>query len=108
MQTVNFCVSSEYTESMEMLALLFLYLLSQNHDFSQKIQSLCKELKNSEELLRFIKDLSCFSDLFPKKKQEKEPEPTKKEQKEPPVNPTSGIADEFIEKFFNDYLKNKN
>ena len=84
-----------------------MYLLSQNQDFSQKIQALCKELKNSEDLLRFIKDLSCFSDLFSKKKENKEPSAPKNEQKEPPVNPTSGIADGFIENFFNDYLKGK-
>lgn len=97
----------EYTVSMEIVALLFLYLLSQNPEFSQKTQALCKELKNSEELLRFIKDLSCFSDLFSKKHppEEKPQEPCPQDKKEPPANPTSGIADGFIEKFFNDYLK---
>ena len=93
-----------------MLALLFLYLLTQNPDFSHKVQSLCKELKNSEELLRFLKDLSCFSDLFSKQKQEKPPEkhpeePPKQDKKSPPQSPTSGIADGFIENFLNSYLK---
>ena len=94
---------------MEMLALLFLYLLTQNPDFSHKVQSLCKELKNSEELLRFLKDLSCFSDLFSKQKRKEPPktppEPPKQDEKSPSKSPTSGIADGFIENFLNEYLK---
>lgn len=75
------------------------------------------ELKNSEQMLAFLKDLSSFSDLFSTFKQE----PCKKESKEEckeekketegaddkknPQSPTKGIADEFIQNILNSYLK---
>lgn len=89
---------------MELLTLLFLYLLTQNPDFPKKIQPLCKGLKNSEEILRFLKDLSAFSDLFSKKDEKKE-EGRKEDKKSPSDSPTSGIADGLIENFLKNYLK---
>ena len=79
---------------MELLALLFLYLITQNPDFPKKIQPVLEKLKSSEEALKFLKDLSAFSGSNAKEvKQEK------------PQSPTKGIADELIEKMLNEYLK---
>ncbi len=89
---------------MELLTLLFLYLLTQNPDFPKKIQPLCQGLKNSEDILRFLKDLSAFSDLFSKKEEKKE-DVRKEDKKSPSDSPTGGIADGFIENFLKDYLK---
>ena len=44
--------------------LLLLYYLSQNPDFPERIKPLMGQLKNSEEMLKFLNDLSRFSDIF--------------------------------------------
>ena len=84
---------------MELLALILLYLLTQNPEFSQKLQPILEQLKNSENALRFLKDFSAFSGGTAKK------DPPKQEEKEKPQSPTKGIADEFIETLLNEYLK---
>ena len=86
-------------------------------------------LKNSEQMLKFMNDLSHFSELFsvlnpkqpPKPDGAKPPEPNpqphekkpnfheekeKKDEKNP-QSPTQGIADEFIERCLNNYFKNR-
>lgn len=93
---------------MEILVLLFLYLLSQNPDFPQKVQPIMNELKNSEEMLRFMKDLSALSELFCGAKKaanapKKEPPPCEDEKKS--QSPTRPIANDFIEKCLRDYFK---
>lgn len=95
-----------YIVSMEILALLFLYLLSQNPDFPQKVQPIMNELKNSEEMLRFMKDLSSLSELFCGVKKEppapKEPPPCEEKNSQSPTRP---IANDYIEKCLRDYFK---
>lgn len=64
MRPGNFSSVFSYIESMEILMLILLYYLSQNPDFPESVRPLMGQLKNSEEMLKFINDLSRFSDLF--------------------------------------------
>ena len=98
---------------MEILILVLLYYLSQNPDFSESVRPLMTKLKNSEQMLSFLKDLSTFSETFNTFQQGKKetvpkkeaPPTTKKEEKENPQSPTEGIADEFIQSILDSYLK---
>lgn len=103
---------------MEILILVLLYYLSQNPDFHEKLKPLASGLKNSEQMLSFLKDLSKFSEVFNQamgdKKQdgcheEKPPRPPKDEksekQEKEPRSPTAGIADDFIQQMLEGYLK---
>lgn len=104
---------------MELLTLVLLYYLSQNPNFSESVKPLMEKLKGSEEMLRFLKDLSNFSQVFggtppPKKESAQSPkesaqatkEPTPNpEKKETSASPTAGIADEFIQKLLDNYFK---
>ena len=96
---------------MEILILVLLYYLSQNPDFSESIKPLMEKLKNSEQMLCFLKDLSRFSETFstfksaqPPKNEEKPSEKTEG-QTEKPKSPTEGIADDFIQNILNTYLQ---
>ena len=101
---------------MEILILVLLYYLSQNPNFAESVKPLMEQIKNSEQMLGFLKDLSKFSDLFSTFKNESnnmEESTTKKEntppkdemKKENPLSPTVGIADEFIQKILDSYLQ---
>ena len=95
---------------MEILILVLLYYLSQNPEFSKSVKPLMDELKNSEQMLSFLNDLSSFSDLFSTFKQEpcqRKTEEVKKEKEHEknPQSPTQGIADEFIQNILDSYLK---
>ena len=115
-----------YIVSMEIMMLLLLYYLSQNPDFPERVKPLMGQLKNSEEMLKFLNDLSRFSEMFslfqkqgkekdktpppppPPKGEKAEPAaPPPPEEKEKPQSPTSGIADEFIEQCLERYFKKK-
>ena len=115
-----------YIVSMEIMMLMLLYFLAQNPDFPESVKPLMGKLKNSEEMLKFLNDLSRFSEmisLFQKQGKEKDktpppPPPPKGEKAEPaappppeekekPQSPTSGIADEFIEQCLERYFKKK-
>ena len=91
--------------------MVLLYYLSQNPDFSESVRPLMAKLKNSEQMLSFLKDLSNFTQTFNafKENQPKNNEPPKKEdqkeEKEKPQSPTEGIADEFIQNILESYLK---
>jgi hypothetical protein len=67
------------------------------------------KLKNSEQMLNFLKDLSTFTQTFntfqQPKKEDCETEEKPKQEKENPQSPTSGIADEFIQNILDNYLK---
>ena len=89
---------------MEILILVLLYYLSQNPDFSDSVRPLMEKLKNSEQMLSFLKDLSNFTQTFNTFQCGKEA-PKKEEEKEKPQSPTSGIADEFIQNILDGYLK---
>ena len=135
MRAGNFSSVFSYIESMEILMLILLYYLSQNPDFPESVRPLMGQLKNSEEMLKFINDLSRFSDLFsalrrpgekgdggsggsagapgktgapggtPPKDGPSAPEREKRGQKENTPSPTSGIADKFIEECLEKYFK---
>jgi len=101
---------------MEILILVLLYYLSQNPDFAESVKPLMSQIKDSEQMLSFLKDLSKFSDTFSAFKAEpkKEKEPTAKKEnapprdepkKENPQSPTEGIADDFIQKILDSYLQ---
>ncbi len=104
---------------MELICLFCLYYLSQNPQFSENVKPLLFSLKNSEQMLKFINDLSQFSEFFsaltPKgekqpEKKEKPPEQPKEHAEktnEKSSSPTEGIAGEFIEEILNNYFKNR-
>ena len=95
---------------MEILILVLLYYLSQNPDFSESVKPLMSKIKDSEQMLRFLKDLSCFAETFNVKSKEQKAEnpqqkPPKKEGgKENPQSPTTGIADDFIQTILDNYF----
>ena len=102
---------------MEILMLVLLYYLSQNPNFAESMKPLMGQLKNSEQMLGFLNELSQFTQTFSafqnqKKKEDPAPKdhPEKKEEKEEkkekePQSPTSGIADDFIQQILEGYLK---
>lgn len=113
--------------------LLFLYFLSQNPDFPESVKPLMSKLKNSQEMLKFLNDLSRFSEMFSMfqkpsggnppppsdKTPPKSPPPPPSENagtgapcppsggKEKPQSPTSGIADKYIEECLERYFKKR-
>ena len=95
---------------MEILILVLLYYLSQNPDFSDSVRPLMEKLKNSEQMLNFLKDLSNFTKTFSTfqcgtNKGEPSQGTTPSTEKEKPQSPTMGIADEFIQNILDSYLK---
>ena len=94
---------------MEILILVLLYYLSQNPNFSESIKPIMNQIKDSEQMLRFLKDLSRFAETFnfkqnePSKKEQPRQE-KKEEKKENPQSPTEGIADAFIQNILNNYF----
>ena len=102
---------------MEILTLILLYCLSQNPDFPESVKPLMGQLKNSEQMLGFLNELSRFTQTFStfqncssKKDSEKKEHTEKAEEKETdekkaPQSPTSGIADAFIQQMLESYLK---
>ena len=98
---------------MEIFLLVLLYYFSQNPAFSESVKPLMSQLKNSEQMLSFLKDLSNFTQTFSSfsnetpQKQERKKEETNKErttENKNPQSPVSGIADEFIQKILDSYL----
>lgn len=106
--------------------LVLLYYLSQNPNFAESVRPLMNELKNSEQMLDFLNDLSKFSQTFstlqntPPEKKESPPASDKAQNQTPktqpheenaekknPQSPTKGIADEFIQNILDSYLKNQ-
>ena len=96
---------------MEILILVLLYYLSQNPDFSESIKPLMNQIKDSEQMLRFLKDLSNFAETFNFKCKDQKTEKStstqdkKEEEKENPQSPTQGIADAFIQNMLDSYFK---
>ncbi len=92
--------------------LVLLYYLSQNPDFAASVKPLMAQLKDSEQMLSFLKDLSKFSDTFstfktpPKTPPKAENDrPADERDKKDPQSPTTGIADDFIQKILDSYLQ---
>ena len=107
---------------MELLILISLYYLSQNPDFERSVKPLLGELKNSEQALKFLEELSQFSRLFSSlhsKEETKENKPSGEPKQEQPSpspsapqtekqqapSPTAGIADGFIEELLSKYFQ---
>ncbi len=93
--------------------LVLLYYLSQNPDFSESVKPLMSQIKDSEQMLCFLNDLSKFTRTFstlqtpPKEEGKKQEPPTDEKQnehKKTPQSPTAGIADEFIQNILESYL----
>ena len=100
--------------------LVLLYYFSQNPDFSESVKPLMEKLKNSEQMLNFLKDLSAFTDTFsnfkPQTTEKAPPKPNSDQTcekksddckgcKTNPQSPTKGIADDFIQNMLDSYLK---
>ena len=121
---------------MEILILVLLYYLSQNPSFAESVKPLMTKIKDSEQMLNFLNDLSKFSGAFggfsasptnptPNEgaRQEKkehtdsraekggcengEAHSAAKEENKNPQSPTQGIADEFIQNILDSYLKKR-
>ena len=100
---------------MEILILVLLYYFSQNPDFAESVKPLMAKLKDSEQMLRFLKDLSNFTQTFstfqnPSKKdcsKQTPPPPESSEAQKNPQSPTVGIADEFIQQILDNYLNKR-
>ena len=94
---------------MEILMLVLLYYFSQNPAFAESVKPLMDQIKNSEQMLAFLKNLSCFAETFHFKEEpksdKKETPPKKEEKKEEPHSPTDGIADSFIQSILDSYFK---
>ena len=101
---------------MEIFVLLMLYYLSQNPDFLSRVKPLMGEMKNSQELLKFITDLSKFSSIFSQAQgqaqgqsaagQQSSPSQSQSpEKKQSPASQTSGIADDYIQDLLENYFK---
>ncbi len=94
---------------MEILMLVLLYYLSQNPDFAESVKPIMGKIKDSEQMLCFLNDLSKFTETFsafqtpPSRKGEDPP----KAQEKSPQSPTAGIADEFIQNILDGYLKKR-
>ena len=96
---------------MEILILVLLYYLSQNPDFSASVKPLMNQIKDSEQMLSFLTNLSKFTETFSTFHCAQKAEPPKGEEKtdekENPQSPTQGIADTFIQNILDSYLKRK-
>ena len=93
--------------------MVLLYYLSQNPDFAESVKPIMTKLKDSEQMLSFLKDLSNFSKVFggstpdSHESTKKESEDKNSEKEKNPSSPTKGIADEFIQNILDSYLKQK-
>ena len=107
---------------MEIFILVLFYYLTQNPHFAESVKPLMSQIKDSEQMLCFLNDLSKFSKAFgglqnekdepkkedcssPPKKEPEKDEPS--EDKKNPQSPTAGIADEFIQTILDSYLNQK-
>ena len=127
-------LSLDISYIMEILILVLFYYLAQNPEFSKSIQPLMEQLKDSQQMLNFLKDLASFTKAFGnidpsafasafQSNPTQAPHPTQAQpqsdnkgantaesttqdaQKEKhPQSPTSGIADEFIQNILDNYL----
>ena len=107
--------------SMELIILAFLYLLSKDPDFSKAVKPILSGIKNSEDLLKFVGDISKFSSMFsssfsasqkppeppPKAEENPRAEPSSQDKEKTPKSPTEGIADAFIQQCLENYFKKR-
>lgn len=95
--------------------LVLLYYLSQNPSFAESVKPLMAQIKDSQQMLSFLNDLSKFSQTFSTFKfdapPQKEAPSAEKPHHEPPKDekipqsPTEKIADSFIQNILDSYLK---
>lgn len=89
---------------MEILLLLVLYLICREPTFEEKVKPLFDNLKSTEDVLKFMKNLSSFSSLF-QNGNSACPEQSCQPEQNPQKNPSQNdfATDEvrrFIEKYF--------
>ena len=95
---------------MEIFMLVLMYYLSQNPQFAESVKPLMAQLKNSEQMLSFLNDLSKFTQTFSSfqgSEKKPSPPPDSETAQKNPQSPTSGIADDFIQNILENYLKKK-
>ena len=97
--------------------LVLLYYLSQNPSFAESVKPLMAQIKDSQQMLSFLNDLSQFSQTFSAFKFDPPPQPKKEEpcaekphpeppkDEKTPQSPTKNIADAFIQNILDSYLK---
>ena len=102
---------------MELICLFCLYYLSQNPRFAESVKPLMASLQNSEQMLKFINDLSKFYTYFSSNEQARTPKAETKKQpdnaeesnfsKSEGSSPTANVAGDFIEQVLSNYFKNR-
>ncbi len=89
--------------------MVLLYYLSQNPRFTESVKPIMDKLKDSEQMLDFLKELSQFSKTFgvgtPQSPSQNAAEPQQPPREE--ASPTKGIADEFIQNILDGYWKKR-
>lgn len=85
--------------------MVLLYYLSQNPRFTESVKPLMDKLKDSEQMLDFLKELSQFSKTFGVSTPQNAAEPQRPSHEE--TSPTKGIADEFIQNILDGYWKKR-
>lgn len=91
---------------MEILTLILVYLLVCRPEFTKKVQPVMEKLKCSEDALKFLKDLSSFSDFFSSCASPKKGE-TKSETDQCAENGSDEKPNDFFERVLSPFLKNK-
>lgn len=107
---------------MEILVLIMLYYLSQNPDFEKSVKPLLGSIKNSEEMLKFLSELSRFSEMFspqnkqndggrdepdgktPQKNSPSQTSENEQTQEKKTDSPTGNISNPFIEELLQKYF----
>ena len=97
--------------------LVLLYYLSQNPDFPESVKPIMGQLKNSEQMLGFLNELSKFTQTFsafknasskpPQKEKDERPPQTENKKEKSSPSPTVGIADDFIQQILDGYLQKR-
>ena len=102
---------------MELFVLIALYYLSQSAGFEDLVKPILNKLQSSEHLLKFLNDLSNFSQTFcgasvPKgggmyeTNQKPTPNPTSQATQNE-ASPTSGFAGPFVEELLQSYFASR-
>ena len=104
---------------MDVFVIFLLYYLSQKPELLESLKPLAKARENSEQTLQFLENVKAFSALFdeagtnsnhfqaesqPKKKTQ--PNEESQNDKQNRQSPFQGIADELLQQYLDEYLKN--
>ncbi len=101
---------------MDILTLFLLYYLAQKPELLESIKPIAELMKSSEESLKFLDNIKAFTKLFdtpPAQNTAAQAQKTATEEKTetPPEeknrqSPFQGIADELLQQYLDEYLKN--